>query len=149
MNKYEKETKRITSIEEIKNRAERIVELPGWDEAPFICKVKRVGILGLATKNKIPNTLMSLAMDMFNKKVDAKNVNMADMIEMFEIIAEETLVEPSLQDLKDNGIELTDIQLMAIFNFSQRGVTKIAHFPDKLQDNDGHKNNPDVRGKTK
>ncbi|WFD12014.1 hypothetical protein [Tepidibacter hydrothermalis] len=138
----------VTSMEDIKNSFMKVIELPGWDEKPFICKVKRVGILGLAQEGKIPNTLMSLATDMFNKKVDPESTDLNDMIAIFDVMAQETLVEPNYEDLKNASIKLTDQQLMELFSFSQQGVNGLKNFHHKSKDTDNNPNKSDVGGKT-
>ena len=50
------------------------------------------------------------------------------MYEIMKIMANACLVEPSLKDIEEAGLELTDIQLTAIFNYSQRGLNGLESF---------------------
>ena len=44
------------------------------------------------------------------------------------IMAENCLIEPTMEDIRNAGVELTDIQLTAIFNYSQRGAKVLEQF---------------------
>lgn len=115
----------VTSIEEIKKKAAIEVELPGWDNEPFICKLKRVGVLGLASSGKIPNTLMSTAMGMFEKKLDVKEPDdIKNMAEVINLFCKEAMVEPKYDEVQAVN-PLTDDQRLAIFDFTQDGVKKV------------------------
>ncbi|MCT4507941.1 MAG: hypothetical protein N4A48_04145 [Tepidibacter sp.] len=139
----------VTSLEDVQKSFIKVVPLPGWDEKPFVCKLKRVGILGLAQEGKIPNTLMSLAMDMFQKKVNPEEADLNDMIAIFEVMAQESLVEPSYEDLKKAGIKLTDQQLMELFAYSQQGVAALKKFHNKPKGPKYNSNKSKHQGKTK
>ena len=41
------------------------------------------------------------------------------------------MVEPTYQQLKDIGLELTDLQLLDIYNFTQLGVRSLISFRTK------------------
>ena len=43
-------------------------------------------------------------------------------------VAKASLIEPTLEDINNAGLELTDEQLMAIFNYSQSGVEALKPF---------------------
>jgi hypothetical protein len=45
-----------------------------------------------------------------------------------EVLAENALIEPSYKELKEAGIELTDLQLSAIMAYCQRGVKMLEYF---------------------
>ena len=50
------------------------------------------------------------------------------MIKMPILIAEAALVEPTLSEIKSSGMELSDNQLIAIFNYAQRGIEALDNF---------------------
>ena len=60
----------ITSLEQLKSiRKSEIVELPNFEDGtPLIVEIKRPNMMQLITSGKIPNTLLSISMDMFNVK---------------------------------------------------------------------------------
>ena len=124
----------ITDIETLaKSASGEIVQLPSFTESvPFIARVKRPSLLGLVKSNKIPNNLLVKTNELFindGAGFDTEDNNMMkDLCDVLETIAGETLVEPSYDDLKAAGVELTDEQLMALFNYSQRGVAALESF---------------------
>lgn len=111
----------------------QIVRLPDFAEnQPFYVRLRRPSMLMLAKSGKIPNKLLSTANDLFmgntasEEGYDENFLN--NMYEVIDTIVEASLVEPSYDDLKKNGIELTDQQLLAIFNYTQEGVNSLDSF---------------------
>ena len=90
----------------------------------------------MAKTGKIPNNLLGSANKLFvgvsnvlnpnNSK--ASNDALTELFDIIEIICEECFVEPTYKDLKDNGIELTDQQKLAVFTYTQRGVKSLESF---------------------
>lgn len=127
----------ITSLEQLKIIAEGdVIELPRFnDDIPFIVKVKRVSLLGLLRKGVIPNTLLSAAEELFYGKKSSKGVDMDQVTNVMFVMAENTLIEPSIKDLTSVGLELTDEQLVALFNYSQKGLKAVQKFRTESEDN--------------
>lgn len=134
-NNIEKPTN-VTSISELKsyNRGE-IVKLPDFAQGqPFYARLRRPSMMGLAKSGKIPNSLLDPASKLFvtgNVDGNAMKANAETLDKMFDIIdviCDASFVEPTYQELKDNGIELTDDQYMFIFNYSQMGVKSLENF---------------------
>ena len=123
----------VTSLENLKKLSEgQEVELPGWDEEPFICKLKRPSLLGLVEGGQIPNPLLNAAYILFNGAKTQKDVlNLKDQKEILDIVARAAMVEPTYHQLKDIGLELTDLQLLDIYNFTQLGVRSLISFRTK------------------
>lgn len=122
---------KVTSLEDLKKMAEcDVIELPKFkQEMPFIAKVKRVSLLNLVRRGVIPNQLLSAAEELFYGKTSNKgNVDIKALTDVMFIMAENTLVEPSIKDIQDTGLELTDEQLVALFNYSQKGVEELESF---------------------
>lgn len=126
--------KKVTSIEEILAYKDGvIIELPGFvPDKPFFARVKRPSLMALASSGKIPNSLMSQATDIFakgaNAMVGTNSTVIKDVYDVVKIVCSAALVEPSMQQLNDNGIELTDEQLMAIFSYTQEGIKALERF---------------------
>lgn len=124
----------VTSIEQLKEYAKgQIVELPPFAEGqPFIARLKRPSIIGLAKHGKIPNHLLGKAGEIFVDSAGAldpdDNAMFKQLSELLEVMAEETFVEPAYTEMKEAGIELTDEQLMFVFNYSQQGVKALENF---------------------
>lgn len=91
--------------------------------------------MNLVMRGKIPNPLLACVNDMFLN--DGKNLDEADedalknLYSVLEIVAEESLVEPTKEQLEELGLELTDQQLMYLFNYSQQGVEMLENFRKK------------------
>lgn len=126
-------TEQVTSLEQLKQYANgNIVRLPDFAEGqPFIAKLKRPSILGMAKQGKIPNSLLVKTNELFvqSGSLDTEeNSMMQEIYDVIDLIADETFVEPTYKEIKSTGIELTDEQMMFIFNYSQQGVKALESF---------------------
>ena len=99
-------------------------------------------MMQLLTSGKIPNTLLSVATEMFNGKTgqvmgkaseDIKTLK--ELVGMMEVLAEASLVKPSYKDIKKANVQLTENQLMAILMYSQGGVKSLENFRNKQANN--------------
>ena len=127
------ETEQVTSLEQLKQYANgNIVRLPDFAEGqPFVAKLKRPSILGMAKQGKIPNSLLVKTNELFvqSGSLDTEeNSMMQEIYDVIDLIANETFVEPTYDEIKSTGIELTDEQMMFIFNYSQQGVKALDSF---------------------
>ncbi len=50
---------------------------------------------------------------------------MDDVFQIMDVLCEAAFVEPTYQQLKDVGIQLTDDQYMFIFGYTQNGVKQL------------------------
>lgn len=128
----------ITSIEDLEKYAKGVIlRFPDFsDGQPFIAKVKRPCLLGMVNSGRIPNQLLKTAEELFQGKVNTASKKgdgegLKNLMEICEIFAEASLVQPTYQQIKDAGIELTDTQLMAFFNYSQIGAKALKRFHKK------------------
>ena len=126
-------TEQVTSLEQLKQYANgNIVRLPDFAEGqPFVAKLKRPSILGMAKRGKIPNSLLVKTNELFiqSGSLDTEeNSMMQEIYDVIDLIASETFVEPTYDEIKSTGIELTDEQMMFIFNYSQQGVKALESF---------------------
>ena len=123
---------KVTSIESLKKySAGQVVELPPFaDGQPFNARLRRPSLLVLIRTGKIPNSLLQTANGLFLKGgVDSKKADsLKDALDVLDILCESSFVEPTFQDLKDNGIQLTDDQYMFVFQYTQRGVKMLENF---------------------
>lgn len=127
---------KVTKIEDLlKIKDGELVELPNFsNDVPFVARLKRPSMLAMIKTGKIPNDLLDEANGLFTNGA-VKTINnsidrevMVKMFELFEVICEEALVEPSYKDLKGAGISLTDEQQIAIFSYTQSGVKALEPF---------------------
>lgn len=126
-------TEQVTSLEQLKQYANgNIVRLPDFAEGqPFFAKLKRPSILGMAKQGKIPNSLLVKTNELFvqSGSLDTEeNSMMQEIYDVIDLIASETFIEPTYEEIKSTGIELTDEQMMFIFNYSQQGVKALESF---------------------
>ena len=124
---------KVTTIYDLQEYSKgQIVKLPDFAEGqPFVARMRRPSLLVMAKKGKIPNKLLATATDLFNGG-DSHNANtdsiLSDTYDVCEAIAEAALVEPTMEEIKNAGIELSDNQLIAIFNYAQRGIEALNNF---------------------
>lgn len=128
------ESMKVTSIFDLQKYSKgTLVRFPDFAEGqPFVARVRRPSMLVLAKRGEIPNTLLTSANELFSKGgsgLDSDNENMlSDIYDICEIICESALKEPTYQQIKDAGLELSDDQLMAIFNYTQTGIKSLESF---------------------
>lgn len=126
---------KITSITELQEYAKgQFVQLPDFGEGqPFFARLKRPSMLALTKAGKIPNALIHTANELFNGKGmnDKRDTAMRDVLDILDVIADACFVEPTYAQIKGAGVELTDEQMMAVFNYCQRGVKALEPFRTK------------------
>lgn len=124
----------ITTLADLQSYAAgTVVRFPDFAEGqPFVARVRRPSLLVLAKHGKIPNTLLATASELFSKGgagIDTDNENMlSDVYDILRIICEASLIQPTLKDIEDAGLSLSDDQLLAIFNYTQNGVKALEFF---------------------
>lgn len=124
----------ITTFADLQSYAAgTIVRFPDFAEGqPFVARVRRPSMLVLAKQGKIPNTLLTAAGELFSKGgagMDADSENMlSDVYGICEVIARASLIQPTYDEIQQAGMELSDDQIMAIFNYTQNGVKALESF---------------------
>ena len=128
------EAMKITTFADLQGYAAgTVVRFPDFgDGQPFVARVRRPSMLVLAKQGKIPNTLLVAAGELFAKGgggMDADNEKMlGDMYDICHIICEACLIQPTMKEIENAGMELSDDQLMAVFNYTQTGVKALESF---------------------
>ena len=104
------------------------VQLPGWeDDQPFEAVLRRPSLLTMAAEGSIPNELIGAAQKLFCEGYDS-TMPLDQLGRLLNRIAAEALVEPTLEQLEAENCRLTDLQLAAIYNYSQAGVRALEPF---------------------
>ena len=94
----------ITSLETLKQmKRTDIVKLPNFEDGTeLVVELKKPNMMQLVAGGKIPNSLLSIAMDLFNGKGGELATNamndakaLKDMVSMMECLAEACLVTPT------------------------------------------------------
>ena len=128
---------KVISIDELKKLAEgEIVELPSFTgEERINVKLRRPSMLFLVKSGKIPNDLLVEANKLFTQGtggVITKGIDNPDMLvnmtNLLECICEEAFVEPKYSQIREAGIQLTDSQMLAVFEYTQNGVANLKSF---------------------
>jgi len=129
----------VTDIEVLKGYAGgEVVELPPFARGErFFARLRRPSLLGLAARGKLPNGLLRAAAELFGGAGHTLDAGFKEQCEVFEAMAREALVEPSWDALGRIGLELTDAQILAIFNYAQAGVVALAPFRGVPADAEG------------
>lgn len=124
----------VTSLRELETYKEgKIIELPPFAEGqPFVARIKRPSMLALVKEGKIPNSLLTSANSIFQNGVGSYDSEdreaLKELFDVIDIICDASLVEPTLQDIKDIGLSLTDEQMMFLFSYTQNGVKALDSF---------------------
>lgn len=121
----------VTSISQLNEYSKgQLVELPSFGEGqPFFARLRRPSMLALAKSGKIPNSLLATANRMFDSSLDTKSESMLkDFYMVIETILEAAFVEPTYQEIKDAGVQLSDDQMIFVFNYTQQGVRALDQF---------------------
>lgn len=131
------------------NQAESIrtsqnVKIPGWCEDLWECELKRPSILALAAKGAIVNPLMKTARKLFYSGISPDGGDLQEEGRILIEIAKEAMVRPTFDELAAAGIELTDEQLVAIFQFTQLGAKALSRFRGLPGDTDSDCNSAEV-----
>lgn len=125
----------ITSLTSLEQYAQgQVVELPPFAEGqPFVARLRRPSMLVLVKTGRIPNALLATANSLFvGGKIDTKDPSaLADVFGVMDAICEASFLEPSWSQLQEIGLELTDEQYMAVFNYSQQGVKALDSFREQ------------------
>ncbi len=127
--KIEKQLK-VTPLTDLVEYAKgEIVELPPFhDGAPFVARLKRPSMMMLMKTGKIPNSLLLTANSLFagdNSNSKIEDEYYSEVLDVIEILAEASFVEPLWSDLQEAGVELTDEQYTFLFNYTQSGVKAV------------------------
>lgn len=122
----------ITSLDQLTQYSQgQVVQFPDFGEGqPFVARIRRPSMMALAKSGKIPNSLLTAANGLFaGKGINEKNKSaMADLFQILDVICEDCFLEPTYSQLKEAGVELTDEQLMFIFNYTQKGTKALETF---------------------
>lgn len=127
-----KSSPKVTTLSDLQQYSQgQLVQLPNFAEnQPFVARLRRPSMMALAKTGKIPNSLLNTANSLFmGKGVDSNNEGaLKEVLSIVDILCEASFVEPTYSQLKEAGVELTDEQYMAIFNYTQQGIKALQPF---------------------
>lgn len=143
--------KTVTSIEQLKDMMKgELVELPGWVKGQTVTfRLRRSSLQALVTAGKVPNPLLAAAQRLYEGAGSRTNVKFNELVQTMRIVVSDAMVEPKLTELTDAGVELTEEQFAAIWQYAQRGASALVAFRSKPvdtaddQDSEGVENTPE------
>ena len=130
--KATKQTAAVTTIDQLKAAMEpELVELPGFVPGTSITfRLRRASLRVMLKTGRVPNPLLAAARSMYEGTPNSK-VPVEESIKTMELVAASAMVEPTMEQITDAGIELTEEQLGLIFAYSQKGISALNAFRAK------------------
>ncbi len=121
---------KLTSLDELKaQNAPKLVELTGFNgDGSFVCRLKQPSLLQMAMAGQIPNALLSTVSELYRAGLGSERIDMKKNAETLTLLAKQSLVEPTYEELTQAGLELTDQQMTEIYLFVNRGVKALKAF---------------------
>lgn len=127
-----------------KIKATTRIKLPGFfDEKEEIeVEVRRLTPAALISSGKLQNPLFETAYGLFfYREVKSQTVEeKKEALDYYYAIADACLVNPTLNEIKEHGLELTDMQLITLFQFSQGGLEGYRKFRSLWRGNEDNNN---------
>lgn len=114
----------ITNLAALEKAANgEIVALPGWtEEQPFVARLKRASLTGMIRAGKIPNPLIAAAQKLYEGLNKSRaNATFEETAKVMRLVVEEALAEPTMEQLKAAGLDLTEEQADQIYLYASRG----------------------------
>lgn len=127
----------ITSLTSLEQYAQgQVVQLPSFAEGqPFVARLRRPSLLILIKSGRIPNTLLATANSLFaGNGINTKDPSaLTEVVGVMDVICEASFLEPTWEQIQSAGVELTDDQYMAVFNYSQQGIKALESFREQSE----------------
>jgi hypothetical protein len=137
----------VTSLETIRLASMgSLATIPGFGNGDTITvRLRKPNMLTLIKTGKIPNQLLNTAVELFDGgKRDGKKgysgKELEDICTIMTAFCEASLAEPTYKELTDAGVELTQEQMIFIFNYSQGGVKSLEPFREQSEDSVDRRN---------
>ena len=109
-------------------KTSQIVRIPGWCGDTVEVELCRPSVLALAAAGAITNPLLKTARRIFYAGISPDGGDLAEEGRVLLEIAKAAMVSPVFDELEAAGIQLTDEQLIAIFQFTQLGAKALDRF---------------------
>ena len=120
----------ITNLAALEKAANgEIVTLPGWtEEQPFEARLKRASLTGMIRAGKIPNPLMAAQKLYEGLNKSRANATFEETAKVMRLVVEEALAEPTMEQLKAAGLDLTEEQADQIYLYAIKGAKVLEAF---------------------
>lgn len=119
---------KVISAREFRKKATRIIEIDGFEPGEKIAvRIKPASLLNLLMGGKLPNNLLGTVNELFNQNTKEDPMQLfeqdenkiKDIMEIIDLVCEQSLVEPTFEEIKD---VITDTQKMQIMAEAQGNV---------------------------
>lgn len=119
---------KVISAREFRKKATRIIEIDGFEHGEKIAvRIKPASLLNLMMSGKLPNNLLGTVYDLFEQTNKGQSIQIfeqddnrvKDIMEIIDLVCEQSLVEPTYEEIKD---VITDTQKMQIMGEAQGNV---------------------------
>lgn len=116
---------KVISAREFRKKATRIIEIDGFEPGEKIAvRIKPASLLNLMMSGKLPNNLLGTVNDLFDQAkpmelFEQDQNKIKDIMEIIDLVCEQSLVEPTYEEIKD---VITDTQKMQIMGEAQGNV---------------------------
>lgn len=121
----------ITNLAALEKAANgEIVALPGWtEEQPFVARLKRASLTGMIRAGKIPNPLIAAAQKLYEGLNKSRvSATFEETAKVMRLVVEEALAEPTMEQLKAAGLDLTEEQADQIYLYAIKGAKVLETF---------------------
>lgn len=141
---------KVTSIEELKKQSTQVIQIENFSgEGHINVRVRRMSLFGLCKKGQIPNQLLGKARELFYGSNKIDSMDLKSMGELFDIVCSNILIEPSMKQLEDEQISLTDTQKLQLWSYSQEGIDGLKSFRKVAKDAERYIDSKKLQNKTK
>lgn len=124
----------ITTMADLREQNVSEVIISGFRTGTQITvQLRRPSLMQLVVHGDVPNPLLGTASKMFKGEAEVQSDDgpaFKSLAEMMHIVCTAALVQPTMQELQDNGLSLTDQQMMDVYNYAVAGVTAYKPFRD-------------------
>ncbi len=125
----------VTAIETLRqSSAPEVVELPGFAPGETVrFRLRRSSLRELARAGRIPNPLLPAAQRLYEGPGSTAQASFAEAARVMDEVVSSAMVEPTMAQLREAGVELTEEQFGLIWAYSQKGVSALETFRGKCE----------------
>ena len=132
----------VTSIEELKAAATRVVEIVGFEPDEVLkFKIRRASLTDLLEQGALPNDLLNIVFEVLKIKSSKGAMNPLDDLDpekftefckLMDNVCKAVMVEPSYEEARDL---LIDAQKIQIYQYAQYGLRVLERFRERPKPN--------------